>query len=340
MPELSVIVPYYNVDMSVFKKCLESIENQTFRDFELLIVDDGSTAELHTELVRLLADEERVILLTQHNQGVSAARNYGVREAKGAYIIFVDADDIVMPYHFEEAIRVAKEKSADIVYGYEHVTENENYVPFHDSDPLVKCIDEGWLKKYTLGYLYTDGEKLFGRGPYARIIKSELAKSVLFYQDVPIGEDVIWNLEVLKKTDNRYLVDQIWYLYIDRNTSVTHKYNPEIERKLLPFYTHVEDSLGDSQEDKKYYYARLDRDLRRYIFLLFLGNKNNTDCFLKRWKQFNQLCGREPWRKLSSKEWFELCDIKGKIYIILFKTRLLFPYRSWRTANFHKKRVL
>lgn len=95
-PALSVIVPVYNVE-EYLDCCCQSILRSTFRDFELILVNDGSTDHSYDIASRIAESDRRVVLLTQQNAGLSAARNTGMAHARGEYIIFVDSDDWIEP---------------------------------------------------------------------------------------------------------------------------------------------------------------------------------------------------------------------------------------------------
>lgn len=111
---ISVIVPVYNVEPYV-RKCLDSIINQTYRDLEILVVDDGSTdrsGEICDEYVK---QDERVQVFHTENKGLSAARNLGLDKATGEWIGFVDSDDWIEPDMYEKLLRRAEETGTDIV---------------------------------------------------------------------------------------------------------------------------------------------------------------------------------------------------------------------------------
>lgn len=113
-PDISVIVPVYNTE-SYLKKCIESIINQTFRNIEIILVDDGST-DASAEILSVYASmDNRITVIHQENQGLSAARNTGMRSAEGEYIMFVDSDDWIDANTCEKAICAARNSSADIV---------------------------------------------------------------------------------------------------------------------------------------------------------------------------------------------------------------------------------
>ena len=110
---ISVIVPVYNVE-PYLRKCLESVLNQTYRDLEILIIDDGST-DNSGQICDEYKKDERVRVLHTENRGLSAARNLGLDEANGDWIGFVDSDDWIEPDMYEVLLRKAEETGADVV---------------------------------------------------------------------------------------------------------------------------------------------------------------------------------------------------------------------------------
>ena len=113
-PKISVIVPVYNVEMYL-EQCLKSILCQSIDAIEVICVNDGSTDESGSILERFAKKDERVKVLTQENAGAGAARNLGMKEAKGDYLSFLDSDDFFNKKMFEKAYSRAKDTSAEIV---------------------------------------------------------------------------------------------------------------------------------------------------------------------------------------------------------------------------------
>ena len=114
MPAISVIVPVYQKE-KYLSKCIESILGQSFSDLEVILIDDGSSDRSGEICDEYAATDGRVIVIHQKNQGVSAARNAGLRIAKGEYLAFVDADDWILPETYENMIGAAKSSGAQIV---------------------------------------------------------------------------------------------------------------------------------------------------------------------------------------------------------------------------------
>lgn len=112
---ISVIIPVYNTG-SYLKKCVQSICGQTYCDLEILLVDDGSTDDSLRIMSQLAATDERVKILSNKHQGVSATRNAGIDAATGEYLSFIDSDDWIEPDMYEKLMHVAHKYNADAVY--------------------------------------------------------------------------------------------------------------------------------------------------------------------------------------------------------------------------------
>ena len=112
--KISVIVPVYNVE-KYLSKCLESVLNQTFKDFELIIVNDGSTDNSQGIIDKYSSIDSRVISLLKKNGGQGSARNYGLQYANGEFITFIDSDDWVELTMFEEMYNFAIKNNSDVV---------------------------------------------------------------------------------------------------------------------------------------------------------------------------------------------------------------------------------
>ena len=324
-PAISVIIPIYNTNTEYFKQCLDSILSSSFPDYEIIVVDDGSSEENKKQIDAVCAVDDRIKVFHQENQGVSVARNNAVSHAEGKYIVFVDADDMITPYFFENAYKIAEEKQADILYGFNYSTTNNFEYSDAGGSPFVKPADNEWLEKYTVGFLYTNGKKTFGRGPWARFINSKVLQTVKFLPGVPIGEDVLWNLEVMQIAKKKYIVDQVWYIYIQRPDSVTHVYNESIGQKLLPFYKYLAVFYENRTGTLKYYYHRMLRDLKKYMYEQYTAHPTNPDSFIARWKTFNRICSNDPWKDIGKRAIFFVPRFRTKVKIILFKLKLLFP---------------
>ena len=125
---ISIIIPVFNVE-KYLRECLDSLLNQTYQDFEVICVDDGSTDESYKILEEYKNKDERFVIIQQNNKGAGAARNRGIELAKGEYIQFLDSDDYFEPNMLEKLCSVAKKNDTDIVVcSARKVDENKNII--------------------------------------------------------------------------------------------------------------------------------------------------------------------------------------------------------------------
>jgi glycosyltransferase involved in cell wall biosynthesis len=149
MPILSIVVPVYNVEQFI-EKCLDSIRGQTFTDFEVICIDDGSTDISGKICDKFHLIDRRFKVIHQENAGVSSARNRGIDEASGEWIAFVDPDDYISSDYYEAMIESAKRNNADIVYCHSiSLVKNKQMFTLGRADDLdgieafdVICLDD------------------------------------------------------------------------------------------------------------------------------------------------------------------------------------------------------
>lgn len=125
---ISIIIPCYNAEKTIIRT-LESVENQSYKNYEVIIIDDGSKDETEKKIINYINGKQRFIFLKQKNKGVSAARNYGLTNAKGEYIAFIDADDVYNPLFLETLLNKIEETALDLIcsqYKLVHMNDNLN----------------------------------------------------------------------------------------------------------------------------------------------------------------------------------------------------------------------
>ena len=133
---ISVIIPVYNVE-NYLRECIESVLNQTFRDFEVILVDDGSTDSSGDICDEYVEKDERVTVIHQKNGGLSVARNTGLSEANGKYVYFLDSDDYISENALATLLNIAENDSSDIVFF--------DAVSFTDTDDFT--VHQNYIRK-------------------------------------------------------------------------------------------------------------------------------------------------------------------------------------------------
>ena len=207
MPEISIIIPVYQTKDYV-EKCVRSFIAQSFADWEMILVDDGSTDGSEKICDRLAEEDARIRVIHQANSGVSRARNRGLEEAAGKYICFADSDDFVDREMFSWFLRRQRESGADIVFcGYARETPEGPSCPAKAFDKTLMTPDE-----FVAGALGEANGMMLSVciGMHA----ARLAKTVRFCEDLRYGEDSLWLCEVLTKASSVYYEPEPLYHYL------------------------------------------------------------------------------------------------------------------------------
>ncbi len=332
--KISCIIPYHNDDKDLLLDCVNSILKQDFEDYEILIVDDGSDEEHKACLEEIRGMDSRIRILTQPQLGVSAARNRAMQEAKGEYLAFVDADDFVVPYFFSEAYRIADEEAAEYVVGGTVVTHTRDLTPNRVESPKVtECDAEEFRTDFLVVTEKMQEEGYFGRGPVARLIRRETAAQIPFPENVTLGEDSIWNMDVLAKCDKVYKVYQIWYVYWQHVDSTCHQYDDKIIGVIEEHLKELAPRIDfDNEEEAEAYFLRMYELLRQQVFGCYLGRKECPLPPRERGRMFKTLLKSEPWNLYEGHIDPAKCDrrTRGK-YRLARHPRVLF--RFWYMRN-------
>ena len=234
---ISVIVPVYNVE-KYLEECLDSIQNQTYSDIEVILVNDGSLDNSKDICEKYCKEDNRFKLINQDNQGQSVARNHGVAASTGEFIAFVDSDDIIRQDYLEVLIRYMSEE-VDIVESQFTVHKkeffNENYKEINvifegDSEEAVKAVP-----KHVLSV-----------NPVTKLYRRSVVEAVPYLEGL-IFEDIYSGVGMLKYIRRIIKSDYTGYYYRQHGTSTMHRTFTE---KNLNVFT-VSDKLVEMYSDRE-----------------------------------------------------------------------------------------
>ena len=145
LPKVSIIVPVYKVEMYL-QRCIDSIVNQSYKNLEIILIDDGSPDNCGAICEMYASDDDRIKVIHQKNQGLSVARNTGIEIASGKYIVFVDSDDYIALNLVERCVSVAEKKELDLLI-FDWVCEMpKGKFEKHEIDKSF-CVDRDWFLK-------------------------------------------------------------------------------------------------------------------------------------------------------------------------------------------------
>ena len=214
MPELSIIVPIYKVE-AYLPRCIDSILAQTFTDFELILIDDGSPDKCGEIMEEYAAKDSRIVTIHQENKGVSAARNAGLRIARGTYIGFVDPDDWIEEEMYEKMLHKAKETLADVVIcGTNDYTENEIFLR-----SLLNC-ERSYDQQELLEALYGMPNPIGGAVWNKIFIRSKVC-AVRFKPELSMAEDWVYLFQAFDQCRSGYQMKECYYNIRIRADSAT-----------------------------------------------------------------------------------------------------------------------
>ena len=255
--KLSIIVPVYNVEEYI-SKCLDSILKQSLKDFECLIIDDGSTDKSIEIAENLIGNDYRFTIYHKENGGLSDARNYGLDLAIGEYVCFVDSDDYIAKHMIEKTYIVAKENGSDI-------TVFDMYYEYEDGH---KELTKGANKK--IAYYEEDKDLLFiNHSANNKIYRREFLEDKRFIKGLAY-EDLAAIPVWLAKANNVTYVEEPLYFYMQRDKSISHSYDERIF-DIYKGINNIKEELNLSSDDLKEHY------LKQGLVALMLKIRNISD---------------------------------------------------------------
>lgn len=225
--KISVIVPVYN-SADTIEKCVLSIMNQTFKNLEIILINDGSK-DNSLKICQKLADfDNRIILINQDNKGVSATRNKGLRLATGHYVAFVDSDDWIESEMYENMINAIKDTHSEVCISNYYSGQTKKILNIKDQVLQNNGIYEKIIKNM-IGPIPIGTEaiknKIMGSSWRYLISKSLLERNyITFSEDVYLSEDLIFCIKFLFQTNKLVIDPNAYYHYENIQESATRKY--------------------------------------------------------------------------------------------------------------------
>ena len=217
-PLISVIIPIYNTE-GYLERCLDSVLGNTYRNLEVICINDGSTDGSAAILQRYAGADYRIKVINMGNGGVAAARNAALNIAAGEFISFIDSDDCVHRRYFEALLYFANLYDADMVIcGYATELRADENIDFE----TIKIRNLSFAEKI-------NGQaKVFVHG---RIYNHKLISEYRFDEELDTGEDISFNLTILCQHENAKVIflETTLYYYIYRKDSLTHMLSAEVQ---------------------------------------------------------------------------------------------------------------
>lgn len=224
-PLISIIVPIYNIERYV-EHCLNSIINQTYKNIEILLINDGSIDNSPIICKKFMDTDNRVRVIKKENGGLSSARNAGIEEAQGQYLVFVDGDDYIHPDFVKSLLFAAEESNADIaVCGIQVVDEHscqsqvlatggkyKAYNPLKNETLDSKLVEKLYYENRKYGFWYVVA--------WNKIYKSEIFEELRYDEGKIYEDEFIFHKIIRKSRRVRFIPDELYY-YVQRGNGIT-----------------------------------------------------------------------------------------------------------------------
>lgn len=352
-PQVSIIVPVYNVE-NYIERCLNSLVNQTFKDIEIITINDGST-DKSLELLNKYAKEDiRISVIDLGDEGVSYCRNLGIEKANGKYIMFVDSDDWIDSSMVEVMYKKAEENKLDLVmcsyirefkdHSKEKIFNLPQEIIYKDNEvknellrKLVGPIKEELSNPEMLDALGTVWGKLYR----ADILKENKIKFVDL-KEIGSAEDTLFNIftfNYLKKV--MFLNKSMYHYWRDNPKSVTSQYNPKLKEQRKVFFKYISDFIKENNFEQVFEEALNNRICTSVLGLgLIECSKNNKISRINKIKNIKIIINEEYIRNAYKNLELKYFSIHWRIFYFFIKNKMSFcSYLMLSTIEFLRAKI-
>ena len=352
-PQVSIIVPVYNVE-NYIERCLNSLVNQTFKDIEVITINDGSTDKSLELLNKYEKEDIRVSVIDLGDEGVSYCRNLGIEKANGKYIMFVDSDDWIDSSMVEVMYKKAEENNLDLVMcSYirefkdhskekifnlpQEIIYKEDKVKNELLRKLVGPIKEELSNPEMLDALCTVWGKLYR----ADILKENKIKFVDL-KKIGSAEDTLFNIftfNYLKKV--MFLNKPMYHYWRDNPKSVTSQYNPKLKEQRKVFFKYISDFIKENNFEQVFEEALNNRICTSVLGLgLIECSKNNKISRINKIKNIKIIINEEYIRNAYKNLELKYFSIHWRIFYFFIKNKMSFcSYLMLSTIEFLRAKI-
>lgn len=339
--KVSIIIPVYNCEKYI-KKCIESIKAQTYKNWELILIDDGSKDNSFKICRQYSEKDERIFVLTQKNKGAGLARNYGIDVASGEYIVFCDSDDFLDNRCLEVFCKIALKRNPDlIISGYnefKYVKNNEIMICGKNNAANLEILNKEEARK-----LYIElHKKCLIQAPWAKFYKAKIIKeNMIGFSDFRRCQDTVFNLKYYEYINNIIVIEDKLYNYLtpDDNTFISKfpKDYIEIRKKLDYLISNKLKEWNSYNNEAKLYLNKV--LLNQILISLRLNYLNNWNLNKKERKEYVK-------KLLSDNKVIEIIEDRkyGFVrnilcYILRTKSYILIQLMNFFIVNIQKIKV-
>ena len=314
---ISIIIPVYNVE-KYLEKCIQSILKQTYKNIQIILVDDGSTDNSGKICDEFKNKDNRIIVIHKKNGGLSEARNVGIENATGKYIAFVDSDDYVLKDMYETLYKNLIANDADIsICKYQYIKEEEKVDLKADTKDIVVMNNLQAMKELLLNKNITNHT-------WNKLYKKEIFDNIKF----PVGkkyEDIDVMYLLFERSSKIVYQDTTKYIYINREESILHNKNPKLIQDYITIVNNRYEYLLDKYKELKVElnYNLLFSILQYHIIAIGGQQKEfyNSKIMINEYKKIKKIM-----KENEKNQIFKNLDFKYKIFLYIMLCNRNFAY--------------
>lgn len=325
---VSVVVPVYNVE-KYLKKCIDSLVNQSYRDLEIILVDDGSTDNSYSICKNYSERDSRIRVFSKDNEGLGLTRNYGIKRAAGHYLVLVDSDDELGLDHINQLINVAKSfpKVDLVIAGYERINEKSDttdrykYEKGHYQNSTIK---DSMLPRLIGGLPNVSDSIAVSACGHLYSLRLILEHDLTFESErLYISEDLIFNFDYILRSKEVIISEISTYKYRLTEGSLTKRYLPDRFSKVKVMYDYQLFKLTEIYSGKLLDEVMLRLSKQYFIYLRMCFRQEDKSISGKKisiaLKDIKKICEDSYTRKIISEYPISQLGIKQKSFIYLVK---------------------
>ncbi len=319
---LSIIVPIYKVE-NYLRICIDSVLKQTYDNFELILVDDGSPDNCPAICDEYAQNDNRIKVIHKKNAGLSSARNSGLLSAKGDYVIFLDSDDYYLKDDFFQIIIDKISESRTDIYFFKRSKYYEKTQQLEISENLYSDKE---LEIADFGQLLLElskNDRIEANASLKVISKELLIKNELFFKEGIISEDIEWFFRLALQIKNASLINNANYCYRIREGSISRSKNKKNLEDLLDIienYSYIYKNLQSNNSLKKAILNYISYEYYISMGLLHLFNLDDDKEYFSRFKKLKWLA------KYSISKKTKICKFVLKLFGVKFSSKIFSVY--------------
>lgn len=282
---IDIIIPVYNTPKSDLERCLSSVLKQTYKNYKVYIIDDGSHDEVKNYLDDYVNDKDNFYVKHILNSGVSNARNVGIDISSSQYLTFLDADDTLVESFLEDAYNLIEKNNLDLVIGGYNEIKNDKVYKVRKCEPDFYIYSKDNLELFIdklLSSKLKNNNKIIGNLPsgriYTRLYKRSVLGDLRFNKNLGMSEDTLFMIDLMNKVNTIGISSHVWYNYYINDYSISRrKVNDKVINDHMNFIKEIYNRMitEKNKEIKNAYIFRIFKSLINLVDLVKPSDNNS-----------------------------------------------------------------